>query len=104
MSELTSSESDLVLGGQNPPPINAAILGGLAGVKQRLTSESIAERLQALNDSCQYGEKAIELVTKALTDESYEVRVLASKLLRERFGTAGALALLENIFLILKKV
>ncbi len=102
MPELTPSESDLVLGGQNPPPINAAILGGLAGVEQRLASESIAERLQALNDTCQYGEKAIELVTKALTDESYEVRVLAIKLLSERFGAAGALAVLEHILLILK--
>ena len=49
MSELTPSESYLVLGRQNLTPANAAILGGLAGVKQRLASESIAQRLQALN-------------------------------------------------------
>ncbi len=46
MSESNPRESDLILGGQNPPPTSAAILGGLAGVKQRLESESIAERLQ----------------------------------------------------------
>ena len=28
MSEPNHRESELVLGGQNPPPINAAILGG----------------------------------------------------------------------------
>jgi formylglycine-generating enzyme required for sulfatase activity len=36
MSETNPRESDLVLGGQNPPPVDAAILGGLAGKKQRL--------------------------------------------------------------------
>jgi formylglycine-generating enzyme required for sulfatase activity len=39
MSELNPRRSDLVLGGQNPPPVNAAVLGGLAGVKQRLAYE-----------------------------------------------------------------
>ncbi len=34
--ELNPHESDLVLGGQNPPPINAAVLGGEAGKKQKL--------------------------------------------------------------------
>ncbi len=51
MSETNPRESDLILGGQNPPPLNAAVLGGLAGIKQRLESESIAARLQALNNA-----------------------------------------------------
>jgi hypothetical protein len=36
MSESNPHPSDLVLGGQNPPPINAAVLGGEAGKKQKL--------------------------------------------------------------------
>jgi hypothetical protein len=99
MSELTPRESDLVLGGQNPPPTNAAILGGLAGVKQRLESESIVERLQALNNAVQYGNDGIGLAIKALTDVDREIQHLASKLLRYQFGTAGEKALLDYVSL-----
>ncbi len=38
MTDIKPSDSDLVLGGQNPPPVDAAILGGLAGKKQRLAN------------------------------------------------------------------
>jgi hypothetical protein len=96
MSELNPHNTDAILGGQNPPPVNAAILGGLAGVKQRLDSESIVEKIQALNDAVQYGERAIDLALQALTDESYEIQYLASKLLRYRFGTAGEEALWKD--------
>jgi hypothetical protein len=89
MSEPNPRQSDLVLGGQNPPPTNAAILGGLAGVKQRLDSESIAERLQALNNSIQYGSSAIYLALHSLTNNSQEVRKLAKKILRDELGEAG---------------
>jgi hypothetical protein len=41
MSQPNPNDTDAILGGQNPPPINAVILGGLAGVKQRLESESM---------------------------------------------------------------
>jgi hypothetical protein len=84
MSEPNPRESDLVLGGQNPPPTNAAILGGLAGVKQRLASESIVQRLQALNDTVQYGGNAIDLLIQALSDSADEVCQLAYKLLCDR--------------------
>ena len=39
MSETNHRESELVLGGQNSPPINAAILGGEAGKKRQLANE-----------------------------------------------------------------
>jgi hypothetical protein len=89
MSEPNPRESDLVLGGQNPLPVDAAILGGLAGVKQRLESESVAERLLALNNSIQYGSSAIYLALHSLTNDSQEVRRLAKKILRDRLGEAG---------------
>ncbi|MFL9453352.1 hypothetical protein AB0758_19755 [Tolypothrix bouteillei VB521301_2] len=31
-------EFDAILGGQTPPPIESAVLGGLQGVKHRLTN------------------------------------------------------------------
>jgi hypothetical protein len=96
MSETNPHESDLILGGQNPPPIDAAILGGLAGVKQRLESESIAERIWALNNAVQYGENAIDLAIQALSDETGEVRRSAKRLLRDRLGEVGRKALLDR--------
>jgi hypothetical protein len=95
MSELNPQNTDAILGGQNSPPVNAAILGGLAGVKQRLDSESIAERLQALNNAVTYGEDGIDLAMRSLSDNEDKVRRLAKRLLRDRFDEAGKEALLE---------
>lgn len=81
MPETNPHESDLILGGQNPPPMDAVILGGLAGIKQRLESESIAERLQALNNAIDYGDKAIDLLIQSLSDSADEVSQLSYKLL-----------------------
>lgn len=39
MSELQPSNADAILGGQNPPPLNAAVLGGAAGKKRILAHE-----------------------------------------------------------------
>jgi hypothetical protein len=36
MSEINPNNTDAILGGQNPPPVNAAVLGGEIGRKQRL--------------------------------------------------------------------
>jgi formylglycine-generating enzyme required for sulfatase activity len=36
MSELQPSNTDAVLGGQTPPPVNAAVLGGVAGIESQL--------------------------------------------------------------------
>jgi hypothetical protein len=95
MSEPNPHESDLVLGGQNPPPVDAVILGGLAGVKQRLKSESIVQRLQALNDTVQYGGNAIDLALQSLSDNDNKVRRLAKRLLRDRLSESGKEALLD---------
>jgi hypothetical protein len=51
---------DVTLGGQNP--CNAAVLGGLAGVKQRLVSDDIRQSTQALIDAVQYGTEGKALV------------------------------------------
>jgi hypothetical protein len=44
MSEINPNNTDAILGGQNPPPINAAVLGGEIGRKQRLHHEKAIAR------------------------------------------------------------
>jgi hypothetical protein len=44
MSELNPNNTDAILGGQNPPPVNAAVLGGEIGRKQRLQHEKAIAR------------------------------------------------------------
>jgi hypothetical protein len=39
MSDIQPDNTDAILGGQTPPPVNAAVLGGMAGEKQRLDRE-----------------------------------------------------------------
>ena len=40
MNQKQPKPNDVVLGGDSPPPANAAVLGGLTGVKVRLASDS----------------------------------------------------------------
>ena len=44
MTELQPDRTDAILGGQNPQPVNAAVLGGVAGAKQRLQHEKALTR------------------------------------------------------------
>jgi hypothetical protein len=53
MSEITPNNTDAVLGGQNPPPVNAAVLGGEIGRKKRLQykkSQKFWQKFEFLND------------------------------------------------------
>ncbi|MEG3861650.1 WD40 repeat domain-containing protein [Microcoleus sp. herbarium12] len=77
-------EYDAVLGGQSQIPIAAAVLGGIAGVKQRLHSPSIEARTAAVKDACQYGEAGLNLAIAALLDPAPEVQRVAYSLLRQR--------------------
>ncbi|MFB2983070.1 hypothetical protein [Microseira sp. BLCC-F43] len=52
---------DAVLGGQSRPPVNAAVLGGLAGVKQRLASTSDEVRIAALYEALKYGQAGLDV-------------------------------------------
>jgi hypothetical protein len=96
MSDLNPQNVDAVLGGQNPPPVNAVILGGIAGAKQRLAIESIVAKLQALQDAVSYGNDGIELTLQALTDPADEVKKLARRLLRTHFEAARKAILLTD--------
>ena len=76
-------EYDAVLGGQNPP-INAAVLGGIEGIKKRFASSILEERIKALSDALKYGDKGLNLLLQALQDESIEVQFAAYSLLKDR--------------------
>ena len=77
-------EYDAVLGGQAPPPITAAVLGGIEGVKHRLASPLIEARIAAVNEALKYGDAGLDLVIKALQDADRQVQRSAYFILRER--------------------
>lgn len=85
-------EDDVVLGGQTPPPLDAAVLGGVEGVKYRLNSELIEHRVEALEEALRYGDAGLELIIQAMDDEVEEVRNLAALL----FGKPAQIYLLKN--------
>jgi len=74
---------DAVLGTQIRPPLEGAVLGGLAGVKSRLASPLVKVRVAALSDALNYGETGLDLVIQALKDSSKPVRRAAYLLLRQ---------------------
>jgi hypothetical protein len=96
MSESNPQKSDAVLGGQNPPPLDAVVLGGLDGFTQRFASESLSAKLQLLKDIIKYGAVGIDLALQSLSDPSAEVQRLARKLLRTQAGEEGKAALLDR--------
>jgi COMPASS component SWD3 len=74
---------DAVLGGNNPPPIGAAVLGGIKGVKQRCANPDVKTRIGGLREAIKYGEPGIELLLHGLKDKVLEVGLLAYSLLQE---------------------
>ena len=74
---------DAVLGGQTPIPASAAVLGGLSGVKRRLLSPVVGQRVAALKETLNYGEAGKDLLIWALKDGSWQVRQTAYLLLHE---------------------
>lgn len=77
-------EYDAVLGGQSQIPIAGAVLGGIAGVKQRFNSPSIESRIAAVKDAPKYGGAGLNLAIEALLDPAAEVQRVAYLILRSR--------------------
>ncbi|HSF73115.1 MAG TPA: formylglycine-generating enzyme family protein [Microcoleus sp.] len=77
-------EYDAVLGGQNPPPLSAAVLGGIPGVKSRLASPILEVKIAALSEALKYGDAGLDLIIGALQDESMAVMLTAFSLLKDR--------------------
>lgn len=77
---------DIVLGGQSSTPMSGAVLGGLPGVKRRLEIQAnsphlIEQRINALKEALNYGEKGLSLVIEALNDKSWRMQRTAYSLL-----------------------
>jgi len=79
-------EFDAVLGSQSPALDGTAVLGGLKGVKRRLASTTVEQRIAALKEALNYGSPGLDLVIQALKDEAMSVRWAAYSLLCERSG------------------
>ncbi len=77
-------EYDAVLGGQNPPPIGAAVLGGFLSVKSRLASPIVEIRCAALSEALKYGDAGLDLIIQALDDKQGAVQDTAYLLLKNR--------------------
>jgi hypothetical protein len=90
-------EYDAILGVQATPPMSGAILGGLEGVKQRLSSTSVAQRVAALKESLKYGQAGLDLVIHILEDESPLLQQSAYYLLRQQTEEKAEQALREYI-------
>ncbi|MBW4604324.1 MAG: hypothetical protein KME29_33345 [Calothrix sp. FI2-JRJ7] len=75
---------DAVLGNQHYPHANAVVLGGIEGVKQRLASQVIYERISALPEALNYDAEGLALVIQALNDHCEQVHFAAYNLLNDR--------------------
>ncbi|KAF3884882.1 HEAT repeat domain-containing protein [Scytonema tolypothrichoides VB-61278_2] len=89
-------EFDAILGGQAPPPVESAVLGGLQGVKHRLTNPVVEVRIAALSEALNYGEAGLDVAIDALQDTAEQVQRFASRLLRQYGGVKGKQALLNH--------
>ncbi|PHJ56269.1 hypothetical protein VF14_26065 [Nostoc linckia z18] len=74
-------EFDAVLGGEAPPPIQGAVLGGIEGVRKRLVNPDVEIRVAAVQDALHYQAEGLNLVIQSLQDSSRKVRQAAYNLL-----------------------
>jgi len=75
--------NDAVLGGQGLP-LNSGVLGGLEGVKQRLTSESEEIRMAALDEALNYGQPGKDVLRQVVQNETGDLQFKAYNLLSEQ--------------------
>ena len=78
------NQGDVVLGGHAALPMGAVVLGGVDGVRQRLASPIAEQRMLALTEALQHGQRGLNLVIRALNDRSEAVQQSAYALLQHR--------------------
>lgn len=76
-------KDDAVLGGQ-APIVGGFVLGGVDGVLQRFQSPVAEHRIAALPEALNQGQRGLDLVIRALEDESPQVQQAAYQLLQNR--------------------
>jgi PspA/IM30 family len=77
---------DAVRGGQLPPPVGGVVLGGLAGVRHRLSSSVSEHRIAALKEAFNYGDAGLKIVIKICQSETGPLQRAACDLLRQRLS------------------
>ncbi|RUT03884.1 hypothetical protein DSM106972_047980 [Dulcicalothrix desertica PCC 7102] len=87
-------EFDAVRGEEVASPLDGSVLGGIQGVKRRLTNSHSDVKIAALNDAIKYGDIGLDLVIDALQDSSQQVQLVAAKLLQQNGGEKAQKALL----------
>jgi hypothetical protein len=68
----------------NQPRSDDLVLGGLEGVKKRLASDTIEQKVAAIAEAFNYGQAGLDLVIEVLKDQSSPIQSLAYLLLKER--------------------
>ena len=82
--ERKPSEYDLVLGGNNPPPVDGVVLGGIEGIESKFrTNNSDCETIIILKEAPKYGEAGEDLLYEILERETEETQWIAALLLSE---------------------
>lgn len=77
---------DAVKGGQMPPPIGGVVLGGLAGVKHRLSAAVSEHRIAALKETFNYGDAGLKIAIEICQNETGPLQQAACDLVRERLS------------------
>ncbi|UBF26335.1 hypothetical protein K9N68_33365 [Kovacikia minuta CCNUW1] len=92
--------TDGILGGQTPPPINSATLGGIEGLQQQMTIAPPEQRSQLLSTALNYGEAGVDLVIATLNnDPILTVRATAYQSLQSVDSEKAKAAIANGILL-----
>lgn len=75
------NEFDAVLGNSARPMMGSVVLGGIEGIRQRLKSDRIDQRIAALQQ-VQHTPAGLDLLVQALNDSAVAVQKVAYKLLQ----------------------
>jgi hypothetical protein len=67
----------LILGGNTPPPISGAVLGGMSGLCQRFGNGNIQQKIKILSQALVYEEEGINFLIEALNDPKLMVKINA---------------------------
>jgi formylglycine-generating enzyme required for sulfatase activity len=98
MTDQQPRPDDAVLGGQSQAPLDAAVLGGIEGVRQKLASDNEAVKKEGVLQALNYGEKGIEALFGILERESSEKIWWLSHQMLEKQGDPEITAKLKNYF------
>ena len=72
-------EYDLVLGGNNSPPLNALVLGGIEGIKRRFSNaNSNDEKIAILREALKYGEAGEDFLSDVFSISKGKIQWIAA--------------------------